>query len=149
MEVRSLIKRLMSLTAVVFLGACAQSGDSTGATAPSGGSTSVLTYQIATSSDPEPIDLAYIDYGKSRLVVIDFNICFRGVPLSAADLDAISTAISGAQNQQTQAMAACASSAGTYRVLGGPTTQSLVVCGTTLQAKFEEFMARPGTLLCN
>ncbi|MES2962916.1 MAG: hypothetical protein V4760_03430 [Bdellovibrionota bacterium] len=140
---------LVLLSLVMSLAACSKGGSSDVLSVKG---ENVLTYQIATA-DPvtggvQIDDLAYVDFDKSRLIVADFNVCFRVVPLTAGDLEALREAILYANAGQSQAQAACASSTDSYKVTSLQLTSDLAVCGTALKDMLDEIMSRPATRLC-
>ena len=106
----------------------------------------VLTYRIATtdvSGTVQVTDLSYVDFAKSRLVVTDFNVCFRIIPLTPDDIAGLQEAIEYASSGQAAAAAMCSSSAETYSVASTVLPSTLAVCGTDLKDKLDAIMARP------
>ncbi len=141
---------LTMILLALSLGACAKGGGTAGGVAPSVPNT--LTYQVATPNGAtiEVEDLAYVEFAKSRLIVADFNVCFRIISLTDADLADIQAALVSVSlsSTQAQATAACASSTDTYKVISTRTNSTYQVCGTQLQTTIEAIIARPGTRLC-
>jgi hypothetical protein len=143
---RILLQMLFAIT-LLNLAACAKDG---GTSESSVKAANVLTYQIATTDvntgTTQVSDLAYVDFDKSRLVVADFNVCFRVISLDATDLAALREAMLYASSGQAQAQAACASSTDAYTVTQAST--SLAVCGTDLKDQLDAIMTRSGQRLC-
>lgn len=140
---------LLSFIALT-LAACSKGGSSNSSSVSA--TANVLTYQIATTDvatgTVQVDDIAYVDFDKSRLIVADFNVCFRVIALDAADIAGLQEAILYANSGQAQAQAACASSAENYSVTSAKLSSTLAVCGTDLKDKLDTIMARGGTRLC-
>lgn len=142
--------RILALLTLAFtLGACAKGGSSS---SPSVSVSNVLTYQRVTvdalSGSPNVEDLAYVELEKSRLIVADFNVCFRVISLSAEDIAGLREAMIYATTGQDQAQAACSASSDAYVLASSVNPATLTLCQTDLKDQLDAIMARPGQRLC-